>query len=246
MIDVHCHLTEHALASNLDQVLEEARKTGITHLITSGTSYEDDLRVLEVADNKYVSASLGLMPYYNEDPEKVVELIKVSRDKIVAVGEVGLDYYLGNAGDRERQIKVFTLMIETARDLDLPLVIHSRSAGKYAIDLLIKHGVEKAVMHAFDGSVGHAMRGAEKGYFFSIPPSVIRSEQKQKLVKRLKLENLLLESDAPSLGPEKGVINHPKNIALSAQFIARLKNISLDKVVEATTESALRLFKINR
>ncbi len=244
MIDVHCHLTEGVLYSKLEKVLADARNAAVKGLITSGTSYEDDCRVLEISDNRYVYASLGLMPYYNEDPERVIALAERNRDKIVAVGEVGLDYYLGASETRQRQQDVFRRFIEASREMDLPLVIHSRSAGKYALDLLISMGAERVVMHAFDGSAGTAERGAAKGYFFSIPPSVVRSEQKQKLVRRLSLENLLLESDAPALGPESGVVNYPCNLVISAEHVARLKGVGLERVVETTSRSAAELFRL--
>ncbi|MCS7137165.1 MAG: TatD family hydrolase, partial [Candidatus Caldarchaeum sp.] len=145
---------------------------------------------------------------------------------------------------RELQAKVFREFIEVAKSLDLPVVVHSRSAGRYALDVLIESGADRVVMHAFDGAASEAARGAAKGYFFSIPPSVVRSEQKQKMVKRLGLENLLLESDAPVLGPERGAVNRPANIRISAEAISRLKNIALDTVVDRTTENAKAIFRV--
>jgi len=229
----------------LENVLREARDVGVRALITSGTSYLDGCKVLEIADNSYVYASLGLMPYYSEDPEQVTRLAVENRERVVAIGEVGLDYYLGGRETRQRQQEVFRRFIEASKELDLPLVIHSRSAGRYALDILIGMGAERVVMHAFDGSASEAERGAARGYYFSIPPSVARSEQKQKMVRRLKLENLLLESDAPALGPERGVVNYPKNIVVSAEYVARLKNLSVERVVETTTQSAMELFQIH-
>ncbi|MDW7977847.1 MAG: TatD family hydrolase [Candidatus Caldarchaeum sp.] len=244
MIDVHCHLTEEPLYGSLSRILEEAKVSGVASLITSGIGFEDCLKALEVADRKYVFASLGIEPYALENYEKVMELIMRSRDRIVAVGEVGLDYYWGGRETRETQVRVFREFIELAKTLDLPIVVHSRSAGRYALDVLIESGAERVVMHAFDGSAGEAVRGAERGFFFSIPPSVVRSEQKQKLVKRVGLENMLLESDAPVLGPERGVVNTPSNIRISAETIARLKKIPFENVVERTTENAKNIFNI--
>ncbi len=230
--------------SNLDKILIEARQSGVTALITSGIDYDDCLKVLTVADQKYVFASLGIEPYQLDDYEKVIELIQRYRGRIVAVGEVGLDYYWGKRETRQKQIEVFKEFIELAKRLDLPIIVHSRSAGKYAIDVLVEAKAERVVMHAFDGAASEALRGASKGFLFSIPPSVVRSEQKQKMVRRLGLENMLLESDAPVLGPERGVLNTPSNIRISAETISKLKNISFDRVVETTSENAKNLFKI--
>ncbi|MEM0440830.1 MAG: TatD family hydrolase [Candidatus Caldarchaeum sp.] len=244
MIDVHCHLTEEPLYTNLSQVLEESRKENVRAIITSGIGYEDCVKVLNIIDGIYVYASLGIEPYELEGYEKVIYLIEENVKRIIAVGEVGLDYYWGKKETREFQKKVFREFIELAKSHDLPIVVHSRSAGRYAIDVLIEAGAEKVVMHAFDGSASEAVRGASKGFHFSLPPSVVRSDQKQKMVKRLSLENLLLESDAPVLGPERGVVNKPANIKISAETIARIKNISFDKVVEVTSENAKALFRI--
>ncbi|MEM4294439.1 MAG: TatD family hydrolase [Candidatus Caldarchaeum sp.] len=244
MIDVHCHLTEEPLYSSLVRVLDEAKSSKVAAIISSGIGFEDCLRVLEIADNRYVHASLGVEPYALDNYEKVVELIEDNRHRIVAVGEVGLDYYWGAREKRELQIKVFREFIELAARHDLPLVVHSRSAGRYALDVLIEARAERVVMHAFDGSASEAVRGASKGYFFSIPPSVVRSEQKQKLVSRVGLENLLLESDAPVLGPERGVVNTPANIRISAERISSIKKLPFEKVVETTSDNARNIFKI--
>ncbi|MEM1946320.1 MAG: TatD family hydrolase [Candidatus Caldarchaeum sp.] len=244
VIDVHCHLTEEPLYTNLEKILEEAKQAGVAGVITSGIGHADCLKALSIADNRFVHASLGIEPYDLEGYEKVIELIKHNRDRIVAVGEVGLDYYWGKREMRETQLSVFREFISLAEETGLPLVVHSRSAGRYALDVLIEAGAEKVVMHAFDGAAAEAVRGASKGFYFSIPPSVVRSEQKQKMVKRLALENLLLESDAPVLGPERGVVNTPANIKISAEAISRLKNIPLDRVVEVTLENAKNIFKL--
>ncbi|MEM4409081.1 MAG: TatD family hydrolase [Candidatus Caldarchaeum sp.] len=244
VIDVHCHLTEEPLYTSLGKILEEAKQAGVFAVITSGIGYADCLKALSIADNSFVHASLGIEPYDLNDYEKVIELIERNKDKIVAVGEVGLDYYWGKRETRENQLRVFKEFISLANKTGLPLVIHSRSAGKYALDVLIEAGAEEVVMHAFDGAASEAARGASKGFFFSVPPSVVRSEQKQKMVKRLGLENLMLESDAPVLGPERGIVNTPANIRISAEAISRLKNIPLDKVVEVTSENAKNIFRL--
>ena len=244
MIDVHCHLTEEPLYTQLRMVVEEARQAGVAALITSGIGYDDCLRVLSISDNTYIYPTLGIEPYDLNGYEMVLDLIAKNRDRVVGVGEVGLDYYIGARDTRETQRRVFGEFIELAKSLDKPLVIHSRSAGKYALEVLFEHGAEAVVMHAFDGAASEAEKGAARGYYFSVPPSVVRSEQKQKMVRRLKLENLLLESDAPVLGPERGVVNKPSNIKISAEAIARIKNITVEKVVEKTSENAKFLFHL--
>jgi len=244
MIDVHCHLTEEPLINDLDNVLKEAKDAGVKAIVTSGIGPEDCKRALEIADNQYVFPSLGIEPYELQGYEDVIELIIKEKDKVIMIGEVGLDYYVAPRETREMQQKVFVEFIELSKELDKPLVIHSRSAGKYAIDILIQNKAERVIMHAFDGKPSHAERGAQHGFLFSIPPSVVRSEQKQKLVKRLPLENILLESDAPVLAPERNMVNKPSNIRISAEWIAKLKGITLEDVIEQTEKQAREILKI--
>ncbi len=99
-------------------------------------------------------------------------------------------------------------------------------------------------MHAFDGKAGHALRGAEAGYVFSVPPSIVRSPQKRKLVRALPLEALALETDSPVLGPEAGVRNEPANVALSVAAIAEIKGVPEAEVRAVTTATARRLFRL--
>ncbi|MCF8884907.1 MAG: TatD family hydrolase [Nitrososphaerota archaeon] len=244
MIDVHCHLTDDLLFTNLKDVLEEALESGVVALVTSGLGYEDCLKTLEISDNRRVYPSLGIMPYNLHGYDKVIELARKNRYRIVAIGEVGLDYSPWVDIEREFQKKVFVEFIELARELDLPLVTHSRSAGKYVLEILLENNVERVVMHAYDGSSSTVSRAVEKGYFFSIPPSIARSTQKQKLVRKIPLENLLLESDAPALSPNPGEVNKPSNIKISAEWISKLKSIPLDKVKETIMDNTLRIFEI--
>lgn len=245
MIDVHCHLTAREFEGNVGLVISSAIESGIKAMITSGLGYQDCLKALRISDNRVVYPSLGVPPYDLDDYEKVAGLIERERDRIVAIGEVGLDYWRAGRGDRYRQQRIFREFIELAKALDLPLVVHSRSAGRCAIDILLEMRVERVVMHAFDGRASYAAEAAEGGFMFSIPPSIARSPQKQKLVNRIPLENLLLESDAPALPPIPGEINHPRNVRVSAEWISRLKHLSFEKVAEATTSNALAMFDLH-
>ncbi len=244
MIDVHCHLTAPEFEGRVESLVSEAMASGVKALITSGQGYRDSLNALKLTSMSGVYASLGVPPYELGGHEEVMELLRKNRNRVVAVGEVGLDYWRAGRDTWETQRRVFREFIALAKELDLPLIIHSRSAGKYAIEILLEEGVERAVMHAFDGAASHAVRAAEHGIMFSIPPSIARSPQKQKLVKRVPLENLLLESDSPALAPNPGQVNHPRNVKVSAEWISRLKGIELGKVLEALWENTLRVFEL--
>ena len=100
------------------------------------------------------------------------------------------------------------------------------------------------IMHAFDGAAKHAVKAVEKGYMFSIPPSIARSQQKRNLVKRIPLENLLLESDSPVLSPVAGQVNYPWNILVSAEWIGKIKGVPIEKVVEVTGRNAAEILDL--
>jgi len=248
VIDVHCHLDEHVFRQDLDKVIERARRVGVKAIITSTINpknIEYSLHIVNKYKN-YIYLSVGLDPLILDDNifSEVYEWIKGNANLIVGIGEVGLDYYyIRDHSERAKQRNMFIEWIELARELNKPLIVHSRSAGKYAIQIIMEQEYYNVIMHAYDGSVGYAMEAAKRGVFFSIPPSVVFSQQKQKLVKRLPLESLLLESDAPVLAPFRNQRNEPANIIYTVRKIAELKNTTIDKVIEVTTANTLRIFK---
>jgi TatD DNase family protein len=140
------------------------------------------------------------------------------------------------------QEDILARFVALANELDLPLNIHSRSAGRHAIAFLQRCGARKVLLHAFDGKAAAALEGAEAGYAFSIPPSVVRSPQKQKLVRRLPLDCLLLETDSPVLGPDPTTRNEPANVVVACRAVAELKGVSPETVARVTTDNARRLF----
>jgi len=172
--------------------------------------------------------------------------IRSERSKLVAIGEVGLDFWIvKEESQKEIQKEILKGFISLSQELDLPLnihSIHSRSAGRHAVALLLENGATRVQMHAFDGKASAALPAAEAGFFFSIPPSVVRSRQKQKLVKHLPLSCLLVETDSPVLGPESGERNEPANITVSIKTIAELKNLDEREVIESVAENTKRLY----
>ncbi|KAF8947540.1 putative deoxyribonuclease tatdn3 [Haplosporangium gracile] len=200
-------------------------------------------------------ATISYRSVLESDLEGVFEFMTENLSKLAGIGEVGLDFtlpVLNSADNPERlrnhddvkteQRKVFARQIRFANQNSLALNVHSRNAGHHAITLLEELDAKKVVLHAFDGQLKYVRRGLALGYYFSIPTSVVRTPQQQALAEEVPLELMLLESDTPCLGPEKGVGNVPSNLCIAAQEIARIKNVDLETVIAVTTENAYKLF----
>lgn len=172
------------------------------------------------------------------------------RERLVAVGEIGLDFTPWCAPtqqDRDDQMNVFVRQLNVARELDLPVNVHSRSAAKVTIATMREQGVSRALLHNFAGKPSVALEGVRAGYLFSFPPAVCRNQQRDKLIQRIPLEHICLETDSPALGLDKHVRNEPSNIVLSCRHIAKVKGLSPQTVQQVTAQNAYRLFpKANR
>ncbi len=247
MIDVHAHLTDPAF-SDLPEVIARAKAAGVLAVVTSITDPADMPRAKEIVEHHsgFVYLTLGLDPTFLSE-EKLSEFrAALNAAPIVGIGEVGLDhFYVRGAPLMETQERHFRECIRAAISLGKPLVVHSRSAGRKALEVLYSEGAERVLMHAFDGKSGDALAAAKKGYFFSIPTSVVHSDQKQKLVRLLPLESMMLETDSPVLSPVRGERNEPANLVHSARKIAEIKRIQVEKVIETTSVNASRFFGID-
>nr|XP_057912023.1 tatD DNase domain containing 3-like isoform X5 [Doryrhamphus excisus] len=239
-IDCHCHISAGDFDEDIETVIESSKRAGLLALLAVAEHAGEFDKIIALSQRfpGFVFPCLGVHPVQEvsseqhrsaslQDVDAALPIIEKYREQLVAIGEVGLDFtprYVTSQSDKESQRNV-----------------HSRSAGRPTIQLLKEQGVEKVLLHAFDGKASVAMEAVQAGYYFSIPPSVIRSEQ-QKLIKQLPLESMCLETDSPALGPEKQVRNEPGNIRIAAEYISHIKGVSVEKVMEATTENALRLF----
>ena len=144
--------------------------------------------------------------------------------------------------DADLQESIFTMFVDLSIELGLPLNVHSRSAGRQVIEVLLSRGAKQVQLHAFDGKFGTAVKAGEAGFFFSIPPSVVHSRQKQKLVKSLPLSCLMVESDSPVLGPQAGERNEPANSRIAVEAIAQLKGETVQTVAEKVFKNSCRLY----
>ncbi len=247
LVDTHTHLCDPVFDQDREAVLERARAAGVGAVVSVSETLEEVERNFELAaelDGRLLVAA-GLFPtVLDEDQGRQIEQrIRSERDRLVAIGEVGLDYWkVQDSEGRELQRTIFSRFVDLSVELDLPLNVHSRSAGRQTIGLLLERGATRVQLHAFDGRAAKALPAIEAGYFFSVPPSIVRSPQKQKLIRRLPLESLLVETDSPVLGPDPSERNEPANVTISIAEIARVKEISTDAVEEAVVENTRRLY----
>ena len=246
LIDTHAHMCDPSLDGDRDAVLERAGKAGVKAIIAVGENLADARKNVVLA-KKYpiLKPAAGLYPAHLdlEQAHQIADFMRDNKSRIIAIGEVGLDYWVVKKDSKKAlQREILKVFIELSKELNLPVNVHSRSAGRHAIAVLLESNAARVQMHAFDGKAAAALPAVEAGYFFSIPPSVVRSRQKQKLVQRLPLSCLLIETDSPVLGPASGERNEPANIWQSVKAIAELKDVSEQKVVAAVCENTKRLY----
>ncbi len=255
MIDCHTHLSSGDFDEDRGEVWARARDAGVRRIALVGQDLAENETVLRMCrDQPEWLCFLGLHPdrfadrgaaIAETEVASILDMIRREAAALTGIGEVGLDNWVCKEPERrEAQRDAFSRMVRLALELGLPLNVHSRSAGHYTIDLLLELGARRVLLHAFDGKASHALRGAEAGFRFSIPPSIVRSEQKQKLVRALPMAALCLETDSPVLGPEREQRNEPANVVISARAIAEIKSITEEEALRQTTQTAAELFGI--
>ena len=246
IVDTHSHLCDPIFDSDRAEVIERAMNAGVSAIFTVGENLSDAMLNIELAE-KYpeLMPAAGLYPTCLDidQAEALASFIRREKNNLIAIGEVGLDFWVvKEESERDIQRKIFSDFIELSIELGLPVNVHSRSAGRHAVEMLLEHGAQKVQLHAFDGKASAAMPAVEAGYFFSIPPSIVRSRQKQKLVKHLPISCLLIETDSPVLGPYPKKRNEPSNAVISIDAIAEIKNIRREEVIESVFENTCRLY----
>jgi TatD DNase family protein len=246
LVDTHAHLCDPVFDPDRSEVLKRARTAGITAILTVGENLADAQRNMELARrHPMLLPAAGLYPAIldGDQVEAVSSFIQRERRNLWAIGEVGLDKWIAKEeSERALQEEIFQHFVDLGIELDMPLNVHSRSAGRRVIDLLLRRGAKKVQLHAFDGKAAAALPGAEAGFFFSIPTSIVRSAQKQKLVRQLPLQSILVETDSPVLGPSREIRNEPSNVLVSVNAIAELKGIRKEEVVENVSQNFRKLY----
>ncbi len=247
LVDTHAHLCDAAFEPDRAQVLARAREAGVGRVIAVAETLAEAERNLELAAAfpQMVLPAAGLFPTVldPDQAETILRFIRLHRRRLVAIGEVGLDLWkVQDEAGRALQREIFARFIDLSVELDLPLNVHSRAAGRQTIDLLLERRAVKVQLHAFDGRAAKAVPAVEAGFYFSVPPSIVRSAQKQKLVRRLPLECLLVETDSPVLGPRADERNEPANVRLSLSAIADIKRLPVEEVHAVVDANTRRLY----
>lgn len=257
MIDAHCHLEQRDYNLDLDKVIEKCRKAGLKAIVTS-CAHPEDLEKTMAIVSKYsdIFATIGLHPEYIKelkpgDKKKTIDFIRKNKDKIVGVGEVGLDFFWVKEDSwRRKQAELFREFITLGKTLNKPLVIHSRDAFEETIQILEEEKTKNVLMHMF-GANQLVKRVVENGWMISINTILLKSKKHKKIARDIPLENLLLETDAPWLAPkallegDKKARNDPTSIKIVAQKIAEIKKISFEDIWKTCGKNAVEFFKLS-
>lgn len=253
LIDSHAHLDGSSFDEDRDQLIESFKSAGIEAVIVPSADWESLYRVTEIV-NKYdnLYGAIGIHPHdVKELTEKDMDTIKelAKGDKIVAIGEIGLDYYYEHS-PRDVQKEFFRKQIRLAKELDLPIIVHERDATKDVLDIITSEydGKLKGVLHSFSSSVDIAKKYLDMGFYISFagPVTFKNAVRPKEVAKEIPLDRLLVETDSPYMTPEpyRGRRNDPTYVRYTAEKIADLKGIEFEELAKATTENTKRLFNI--
>ena len=247
MVDTHCHIYQEYY-EDIPKLIDEIKAAGIDMIIVNGCDMKSNLEVIELV-KKYdiVYGALGFHPTELEDnTDECMKWLEehICLDKIVAIGEIGLDYHYDNY-KKNKQIDVFKRQLDIASKYNKPVIVHSRDAIQDTYDIMSKYKLRGSI-HAFSGSLEMALKFIKLGYYIGVGGVCTFKNAKNivNVINNIDLEYILLETDSPYLSPEpyRGKINSPKNVLVIAKKISEIKDIQLSLVIETTTKNAYKLF----
>lgn len=252
MFDTHCHLAYEGMDS--EKAIENAKKAGLTGIIMCAypRDLQNSMKILE-KHRGFVYLSFGLHPVdiadlSDREIEEYLNFVRKNRERAVAIGECGLDYHWykerGSEQDK-RFLKFFEKCIELAKELKLPLVLHTRKAEQECFDIIIKYGVKKAVFHCYSGNLTLAKQIIDSGFYISLATNLLGSKNTKKIAKNFPLDRLLTETDSPFLSPVPGKKNEPANVKMVVEEIAKLRGISFEEADRQIVENVRKFFSID-
>jgi len=256
MIDVHCHLEQKDYDKDREEVIEKCKKD-LKAVITSCAhprDFEITMRMVENHKN-FVFASCGIHPEYIKDvsekeKDDFLDIIVKNKERMVAIGETGLDFWYTKEKDwQEKQKQLFIQFIDLAKELDKPLIIHSREAFEETIEILENQDAKKVMLHMWGGHK-FLKRVLENGYFISMNTIILRSKGYRKVVRDCPLDRLMLETDAPWLAPKRLIErvearNDPTSIKAVAEKMADIKKTEFEEVWNKCGENAINFFDLD-
>ncbi len=245
--DTHCHLFKEYY-EDIDEIIQLAKENQVNRMIVAGCDHQSNEEVLSLLLKEEIYGAIGIHPeeveHYKESDLKFIEE-NLTKQKIVAIGEIGLDYHYGKE-NKEAQIKLFEKQLELAQEYHIPVVIHSREATLDTIDSLKKYNV-KGVIHSFSGSLETAKIYMKMGFLLGVNGVVtFRNCNLKDVLKEIDCNNIVLETDSPYLTPVpyRGKRNDPSKVLTIAKFLCELKGISLDELTKITNQNIKRIFDI--
>ncbi len=254
--DSHCHLDRIDLGefdNDFDVLLQSIAQAGVTRMLCIGVDLESfDAMHRQMQGYDQVFCSVGVHPGYPNLTEPSVEKLRelARHDRVVAIGETGLDYF-HQGGDLAWQRKRFVTHIDAARECGLPLIVHTRDAREDTLEILRRHRADEVggVMHCFTEDWEMACAAIELGFYISIS-GIVTFQQAQNvrdMAQRIPLDRLLIETDAPWLSPapHRGKTNHPGRVGLVAARLAEIRGESMETLASATYQNANRLFGLH-
>ncbi|MDC3414879.1 TatD family hydrolase [Aquibacillus sp. 3ASR75-11] len=255
LFDTHVHLNVKQFENDREEVMKRAKDAGVEYMVIVGFDNETIPLAIHIAEeNPNIYAAVGWHPVdaidcTDEDLRRIEAL--ASHPKVVAIGEMGLDYHWDKS-PKDIQIEVFRKQIRLAKKVKLPIIIHNREATSDILDILEDEHAEEVggIMHCYNDTVDYVERCLHMNFFISLggPVTFKNAKEPKEVAKEVPLNRLLIETDCPFLAPHpnRGKRNEPAYVQLVAEKIAELKGISFEEVSQTTTENALQFFKINR
>ena len=248
LIDTHCHVYNSEM-ENAEEIIRDAAKNDI-QVILNGTNPLSNKEILELSSrHENVHAALGYFhSFADEITDEDISILdrQLGNDNVIAVGEIGLDYY-HTKDNKDKQKELFEKMLDLAQKHSLPVIVHSRKSIQDTFDILKRHDVEGS-MHCYQGSAEMAQEFIKLGFFIGIGGPITHANNKKirKMVKKIDINHMLVETDSPYLTPEekKGEKNTSLNLKYIIKKIAEELNMKEDDVMKITTENARYLFKI--
>ena len=241
LIDTHAHIEE---INELDNVIQRAKMNNVIAIIAVGSSIKSNADILSLASkyNGFIYPSIGIHPIEAEtDVKTAIKQIISNIDHCVAIGEIGLDYQYDI--NKTKQKEIFEKMLQISKKLGKPVSLHSRKAWDDVFSLVQTIGISKAVFHWYSGPNEVLKKILDNGYFVSATPAVWHSPKHRNAIEMTPVESILLETDAPV--KYGGVPSEPSDVTKVLNMVAKIKNISIDKLADITTNNACKLFDIS-